>query len=108
MIGRIISILAPVVPIQLERMVPRAKSPTLILGGPARHGDISRHTEQAKQQDDKRQIIIDHTLQHRLRCMGYTVHQREGHHKKQGPEGHSMGLVLLPPVGLYKRQYGNT
>ena len=40
MIGRIISILAPVVPIQLERMVPRAKSPTLILGEPARSPDM--------------------------------------------------------------------
>ena len=40
MIGRIISILAPVVPIQLESRVPSAKSPTFTLGEPARSPDI--------------------------------------------------------------------
>ena len=40
MIGRIISILAPVVPIQLESRVPNASSPTLILGEPARSPDM--------------------------------------------------------------------
>ena len=34
--GRTISILAPVVPIQLARRVPSANSPTLILGDPAK------------------------------------------------------------------------
>ena len=33
---RTISILAPVVPTQLESMVPKSRSPTLILGEPAR------------------------------------------------------------------------
>ena len=39
MIGRIIYILAPVVPIQLDNRVPSARSPTLILGEPARSPD---------------------------------------------------------------------
>ena len=39
MIGRIINILAPVVPIQLDNRVPSARSPTLILGEPARSPD---------------------------------------------------------------------
>ena len=34
--GRTINILAPVVPTQLESMVPKSRSPTLILGEPAR------------------------------------------------------------------------
>ena len=34
--GRTISILAPVVPIQLDNRVPSARSPTLILGEPAK------------------------------------------------------------------------
>ena len=40
MTGRIISILAPVVPIQLESSVPRASSPTFTLGEPARSPDM--------------------------------------------------------------------
>ena len=38
--GRTISILAPVVPIQLESSVPSAKSPTFTRGEPARSPDM--------------------------------------------------------------------
>lgn len=38
--GRTISILAPVVPMQLERSVPRARRPTFTLGEPAKSPSI--------------------------------------------------------------------
>ena len=72
------------------------------------HGNIAGYAEQAEQQDDKRQIIIDDTLQHRFRRPESPVHQGKRHHKQQRPEGHRMGLVLLPPMGLYKRKHSNT
>ena len=61
------------------------------------HSDIAGHAEQAEQQDDKGQIVVDRTLQHRFRRLSRPVEDGKGNDHGQDPEDHRMGLMRLPP-----------
>lgn len=70
-------------------------------------GDIARNAEQAEEQDNKGDIVADHTLQRHLSSGADPRASGIGNQKHQRPQGYHQGLVALPPVGTDDRKDGN-
>lgn len=85
-IGLTKSILAPVVPIQLEKKSSNSKHDNVYLWVADQTSlqlDISGYAEQSKEQHDKGQIVAYQTLQYRLYGFWCSIEQRERNGKKQ-------------------------
>ena len=108
--GRIITMDAPVVPIQEAKAVPISSSSIGLgrAGQIAFQADIARHTKQAEQQHDKCQVIAHQRFQQLIHHGRHIICKRKRNQEQQRPEQNKQPAPFFPLLRDHQRAYGNT
>ena len=109
--GRTISILAPVVPIQLDNSVPNARSADVNpRGEPARSPSMVMLPDtqnSPKKEDNKSKIVIYDTVKDCLSGIAHTINDGKRNHHQKDPHSYHMRLMCFPPLCFDKRHDRN-
>ena len=111
MTGRTISILAPVVPMQLDKQCSKSKQTHI---DARRAGEISFHcnvtgnTEKPKQKNNKSKIIIYNAFENGFRCLSCTINNSKRNYHQKDPHKYDMWLMCFPPFCFDQRHHCNT